>query len=95
MFDNKPTTSAASVKAVAGLSLSDVSYTQRDGFWYIWQIFDPDKHQLSELDSYVVPKENNLVADPDNGVIYRFSDWKCFTGHKALALIKDKTIKFI
>lgn len=32
MFDNKPTTSAASVKAVAGLSLSDVSYTQRDGF---------------------------------------------------------------
>ena len=87
MFDNKPTTSAASVKAVAGLSLSDVSYTQRDGFWYIWQIFDPDKHQLSELDSYVVPKENNLVADPDNGVIYRVKKVDDMNGLKSELVI--------
>lgn len=69
MFESKPSTSA--VGAVAGTSLSATNASERGIFVYISDLFDPDKHPPEDVVRYVVPKENWLVFDVVNGLIYR------------------------
>lgn len=69
LFDSKPSTSAT--RAVAGVALNEANDPQRGRMLYIWDIFDPDKHPPEDVIKYVVPDENRLVFDPDNGVILR------------------------
>ena len=72
MFDQTPLSSA--VNAVAGTSISPMNTGERKVLHYIENIFDPDKHPITDLTSYVVPQEGELVFDVDNGIIYRVAN---------------------
>ena len=76
MFDNTPQSTA--VGAVAGTAITTLNSGQRKTVHYIENIFDPDKHPIDDLNKYVVPQENELVFDVDQGMIYRAShvDWQ-------------------
>lgn len=76
MFDNKPNTLAKG--AVAAVGISPYNTGERKNFHYIENIFDPDKHPVSDLTKYVVPQEGELVFDEPNGIIYRVAkvDWQ-------------------
>jgi len=69
MFDDKPSTSAE--RAIAATAASTTNNPQRGMFLYIEDMFDPDKHPPEDQTKYVVPKENWLVFDVNNGVILR------------------------
>lgn len=76
MFDKTPNSTA--VGAVAGTAISTFNTGQRKNVHYIENIFDPDKHPIDDLNKYVVPQENELIFDVEQGVIYRAShvDWQ-------------------
>ena len=76
MFDQTPNSTAAG--AVAGTAISSLNTGQRKTVHYIENIFDPDKHPIDDLNKYVVPQENELVFDVDQGMIYRVAhvDWQ-------------------
>lgn len=77
MFDQKPVTTA--VTAVAAVNNKPENTRQRGLFHYIENIYDPKIHQPQDANvKYIVPKENELVFDVTNGVIYRVEkvDWQ-------------------
>lgn len=76
MFDSTPSTETT--RAVAGTAIETQNDGERKRFNYIEDIFDPDKHPPEDLTKYVVPRENELVFDVTNGVIYRVAhvDWQ-------------------
>lgn len=61
---------SATTTAVPGTSLVDSNNPIRKRFNYIEEIYDPDRHPVSEKDRYIVPKEGELVADVSNGRLY-------------------------
>ena len=69
MFDNTPGGSAT--RAVPGVSTSSANAAERMPIIYIWDLYDPDIHPISDKEKYVVGRENPLVCDVPNGVIYR------------------------
>lgn len=76
MFDKVPNSVAAG--AVPATAITPHNTGERKNFHYIDNIFDPDKHPIDDLNKYVVPQENELVFDVDQGLIYRAShvDWQ-------------------
>lgn len=76
MFDKLPNTTATT--AVAAVNDKPANTRQRGLLHYIENIYDPDIHDPQDANvKYVVPKENELVFDVPNGVIYRVDkvDW--------------------
>lgn len=76
MFDKKPQSVAQG--AVPATAISTLNTGERKAFHYIGNIFDPDKHPIDDLHKYVVPQENELVFDVEQGMIYRAAhvDWQ-------------------
>jgi hypothetical protein len=69
MFDSKPNSSATG--AVAALAPTQRNQGERRTILYIEDMYNPDIHDVSEKDNYVVPFENQLILDVDRGYWYR------------------------
>lgn len=69
MFDKKPIT--AGERNAAAFNLQDVNNGIRGAFYYIDQIYDPDKHSPDDIEKYIVPRVGCLVFDVPNGIIYK------------------------
>lgn len=69
MFDNTPKSSAAN--AVAGVAPSQRNRGERRTLLYLEDVYDPDVHPVSEKEKYIVPFENELIADVENGYLLR------------------------
>lgn len=76
MFDKTPNSTAKG--AVPATAITPRNTGERKNFHYIQNIFDPDKHPPEDLSKYVVPQENELIYDVEQGTIYRASyvDWQ-------------------
>ena len=76
MFDNSPQTSVTG--QVAGVALSPYNTGARKMFHYLENIYDPDKHDPSDIGKYEVPQEGEIVFDVPNGNVYWVShvDWQ-------------------
>jgi len=69
LFDSTP--NAVVSGAIAGTSADPRNSNALMFVLYIEDMFDPDIHPLSELERYVVPRENQLVVDVPNKAWYR------------------------
>ena len=89
MDDNSPTTSNA--VAAGAVNITGVAAGLRRPVLWIGDIWDPDTMPASDLEKYVVPKENTLVWQLVDSVLVWYYVYKVYQNKSTLKLCEVYT----